>query len=257
MFEDSCRFFYTNETHKFYSNMISSLNISLGFDDFNLLNMLELDFVHLLQEESSFNSTSLMDNKLYMSCEPRESSDPNIMNEELHCRDELAEFTSEYVLDVLKPATSYQLRIEVVNAFGKSAAYFTPEIKVPFELNPILEKYEIKNGQEVYSLECSTPLVETKRLQLSWFKDGQLISSSNESISRDPATHEQLINNPTEQHRAFSSELVFRNISKNSHGVYVCQLTYNDDLFPLETNISYVFISRSNFYSIYISSCLV
>jgi hypothetical protein len=110
----------------YYKDLIQGLNKTLDFKDFNLMHLLQLDFVHLLQEENTFNSTILTDNKVYLSCEPKTSE--SSFSEELHCVDELADFSGKYVFENLKPMTSYQFRIEVINTFGKSSTYYTPQI---------------------------------------------------------------------------------------------------------------------------------
>jgi hypothetical protein len=112
--------------NSYYKNLISGLNQTLDFKDFNLMHLLQLDFVHLLQEENTFNTTILTDNKIYLSCEPKTSE--ATLSEELHCVDELADFSDKYVFENLKPMTSYQFRIEIINTFGKSTTYYTPQI---------------------------------------------------------------------------------------------------------------------------------
>jgi hypothetical protein len=138
MYDDSCRLHSNKKMNAYYKDLIQSLNKTLDFKDFNLMHLLQLDFVHLLQEENTFNSTILTDNKIYLSCEPKTSE--SSFSEELHCVDELADFTSNYAFENLKPMTSYQFRIEIINTFGKSSTYYTPEVDGNFfNLNMLVQ----------------------------------------------------------------------------------------------------------------------
>jgi hypothetical protein len=98
----------------------------------------------------------------------------------------------------------------------------------------------MRNSKDFYSLECSTPLINTQNLHFVWYKNGQVIPTN------DTTNYEQFPRAPTDENRAFSNELVFNQEARNMHAVYTCSLVYTDDFLHLEKNVSYVFISKSN-----------
>lgn len=89
--------------------------------------------------------------------------------------DQLADFQTPYILTDLTPLTTYQFRIELVTAFGKSNVYLTESVSVPFELNPI---GIVTTSQQYSSLICSTPLIDNSRFSFTWFRNDDLLSEA-------------------------------------------------------------------------------
>jgi hypothetical protein len=98
----------------------------------------------------------------------------------------------------------------------------------------------MKNSKDFYSLECSTPLTNIENLHFVWYKNGHVI------MANDTRDYEQFQREPTNENRAFSNELVFKQEARSMHAAYTCSLVYTDDFLHLEKNVSYVFISKSN-----------
>ena len=107
-------------------------------------------------------------------------------------------------------------------------------------MNPIIQKIETRNNKEFYSLECSTPLINTKKLEIYWYKNGELIAEN------DTLYFEQIIRQPTSDRQMFISELKFKQDAQNTHGIYTCSLNYVDMFLHLVKNESYFFITKSN-----------
>lgn len=73
----------------------------------------------------------------------------------------------------LIPMTTYQFRIELMTAFGKSRVYTTESIQVPFELKPLMVATRGGTTDTQYSLKCSTSLIEPSKLKFVWFRNEQ------------------------------------------------------------------------------------
>ena len=237
MYEDSCNLFSNSKVESYYKNVIDKLKTQSS-SSFNLIHLLQANILSLLQEDSYLNNSLLIDKKTYPECEPKPTA--FFLTEELHCSDELADYTDTYTIENLTPSTSYQFRIEIANAFGKSDSYLTDRIEVPFPLNPIVEKDEIRNGKEYYSLECSTPLFDTKKLQFKWFRNEKLISPNDSNF-------EQVLHQPMSQN-TFSTELIFKDSTNAKNSVYTCSLVYTDDHLVIAKNESFVYRTKSNLY---------
>jgi hypothetical protein len=128
MYDDSCNLYSNSKVESYYKSLIDKLKRSSSPDsNFNLIHLLQENLMSVLQESSTFNNTMLIDKKLYPECEPK--TNVFFLTEELHCSDELADFTETYVLENLVPTTRYQFRVEVASAFGKSDSILSKEIE--------------------------------------------------------------------------------------------------------------------------------
>lgn len=233
MYDDSCYLYSNSQIENQYRKLIDSLkNISTWSETrslpvtFNLINLLQ-EYHYNLAEDNLFANVTLLDKKKYPGCEPKPSQ--TLFDDELDCSDQLAEFNQTYTMRDLLPATSYQFRVELASAFGVSATRFTESVQVPFTVNPIEEK----NKAEVYSLECSTPLVNTEYLKFAWFKNEQPIGEND--------TRYEILR-PADR-ASTTSELRFKaNTAVNYNGLYTCSLTFvkNDELM-LTQNQTYLF----------------
>jgi hypothetical protein len=237
MYDDSCNLFSTSKIESYYKYLIDTYKNRSNVN-FNLIHLLQGNILSLLHEDVySSNSTILIDKKTYPECESKPTA--FFFTEELHCSDELQEFTDNYVFDNLFPATSYQFKIEVASAFGKSDPFVTDAIEVPFPLNSIVEKNEMRNNDTFTSLECSTTLLDTRRLQFKWYYNEKLISSND-------SNYEQIMHKPLNENEGavFSIELIFKQDPKELHGLYTCSLIFTDELFSVARNQTYIFRTK-------------
>ena len=237
MYDDSCNLFSNTKVENYYKTLIDKLKTSAK-SSFNLIHLLQANILSLLQENLNINSSILIDKKSYPECEPKPTA--FFLTEELHCSDETAEYTDTYVFENLIPSTTYQFRIEVANAFGKSATILTDRIEVPFPLNDIVERDETRNNKPYYSLECSTPLLETRKLEFKWYKNEQLILTND-------TDYEQVLHQPMNEYAGaiFSTELIFKDSAKKNHAFYTCSLSYVDDTTTLTKNDSFIYRSKT------------
>jgi hypothetical protein len=194
VYDDSCNFYSDSSTDNYYKSLIERLKgsstspssaASNNITFFNLIHLLQADFFNLV-EEKAFSNVTLIDRKKYASCEPKVNSKPATSRsrysltsslDELDddsCSDQLADYTSPYTLSNLIPLTSYQMRIELVTAFGKSSVFLTEPVQVPFELS--LSVTEQASSQ--YSFKCATPILVADRLSFVWYKNEQRLSDS-------------------------------------------------------------------------------
>lgn len=236
MFDGSCNLYSNSKVESYYANLLDKFKNSVKNSNFNLIHLLQANIISVLEENSAFNNTVLIDKKLYPECEPKPSA--YFLNEELHCSDEVAEFTDTYVLDNLIPSTRYQFRVEVANAFGRSESVLTKEIEIPFPLNKIVERDEMRGNKEYYSLECSTTLLDTRRLRFEWHQNYTLISGNNEDF-------DQVLHQPLSEHSGdgiFSTELIFKKAqSTKFNGLYTCSLIYKEVFFNVTKNETFVY----------------
>jgi len=109
-------------------------------------------------------------------------------------------------------------------------------LKVPFTLNPIMEKSENNSST---SLVCSTPIIETKNLQFFWYRYDMLIEKNN-------TDYEQTLIQPVGENKnaLFSTELKFKASHKYLDGFYTCSLVFNEDFYSLVKNESIIFRPR-------------
>jgi hypothetical protein len=244
MYDDSCNFYSNSKIDNFYKNLIEKLKKSSSSSSststsnnlsFNLMHLLQADFFNLV-EEHALTKVTILDRKAYAGCEPKPSD--NVLEDEMNCSDQLADYMPTYTLDNLVPATDYQFRVEIASPFGLSKTYYSESIQVPFSLNPIVEKSQGDN----YSLECSTSILDTRRLTFQWFRNGSAISFNNSSSQSND--YETRLNMPDEQSdgRLFSSVLLFKAPSAKLNGVYTCSLAYSNgrDIY-LNRNVSFLF----------------
>ena len=127
MYDDSCNLFSNSKVESYYRNLIDKLKKNSPSSNFNLIHLLQANILSLLKENFNLNNTMLVDKKTYPECEPKPTA--FFLTEELHCSDEIAEFTDTYVLENLVPSTRYQFRIEIANPFGRSESFLTEEIQ--------------------------------------------------------------------------------------------------------------------------------
>ncbi len=126
IYDDSCNLYSTSEVESQYEKLIDSLKKKSN-SSFNLIHLLRGNILSLMQEDSNLNNKIMIDKKIYPECEPKPAK--FLYTEEIHCNDELNDFNETYIMDNLSPATNYQFKIEVANAFGKSAAFITDQIE--------------------------------------------------------------------------------------------------------------------------------
>ena len=110
-------------------------------------------------------------------------------------------------------------------------------LSVPFPLNEIAEINETRNDRQFYSLACSTPLVKTNNLSFKWYLNERLLLANDSG-------YEQVLHQPLDRYEggfAFSSELVFKESAKKSHGYYTCVLTYSDDSYAISKNTTFFY----------------
>ena len=244
MFDDSCNLYSSASLEDHYRQLIEKLK---GNSDFELMHLLQANVFSLLQEDQLLNNSLLVDKKTYPDCEPRSNS--FYLNEDLHCSDELADYSDTYEFEHLVPLTTYQFRVEVVNAFGKSDSLLTEPLDVPFPLQPIRERDDdddaaagVESTARFYSLECATPLVVPSssggaaafKLAFKWFKNNVAIEDT------DPNYERRLKSSQA----GLASELVFRQSAlahTAPHGaVYTCSLVFTDDNVVVARNESFV-----------------
>lgn len=240
MYDDSCNLFSNRNMDNYYKTLIDRIKQSNSDSNFNLIHLLQGDLLNKLEENLNFNNSIVIDKKVYPDCESKPMSAD--LGEELHCRDDLADFNEIYELDDLVPLTSYQFRLEVANAFGKSLPILSEIIEIPFPLNPIVE-HEPSDKHNFYSLECSTSLTETAKLQFKWYRNQQLIDLNDTNfrlVTKQPSLNDQV----------FSSVLEFQGDAKKLSGFYTCSLCFVDDFIHLAKNESLVFIPTSKFFQL-------
>ena len=91
-----------------------------------------ISLIHLLQgdatrpSDADANDTLLVDTKTYTECEQKPAQ--FFFAEEQHCSDVLQEYADTYRFDGLVPTTTYQFKVQVANAFGKSVPVITDPI---------------------------------------------------------------------------------------------------------------------------------
>ncbi len=236
MHEDSCNLYSDFKTNNYYKDLIEKLKGSSN--EFNLIHLLQANILSLVQEDSDFKSTSLVDKKTYPDCEPKPSA--FFLTEDLHCSDELADYTEVYTMSNLIPTVNYQFKIEIYNAFGKSSSFYTEEIQVPFPINEIKENDEVRENQAYYSLECSTSLLRHEKLKFEWYKNEQLIKLD------DTQHYEQKIHQIVDENnrKLFTSELVFKQSVRNQTAFYECSVSFLDDSIQISKNKSFLYIQK-------------
>lgn len=126
------------------------------------------------------SNITINDPKSYAGCQSLSSSNRGD-DQEATCGDQLAEFTSPYVMTDLVPMTSYQFRIELMTAFGKSRVYMTETVQVPFELRPLMVAFRGGASDTQYSLKCATPLLDAAKLKFAWLKNDQRLRDDDKS----------------------------------------------------------------------------
>jgi hypothetical protein len=100
---------------------------------------------------------------------------------------------------------------------------------VPFDLNPIIENIK----DELYSLQCATSILDTRKLKFKWFKNEQSLME-NETISYE-------ITSPKISNDMFYTELILKLDPRNSAGYYTCSLTYTGETVLISKNQSILF----------------
>ncbi len=134
--ENSCDFFSSQTVESYYNNLIDLVR-NRSSSSFNLLHLLRGNILSVLQEELTWtNKMLLADTKSIATseCESRHST------AEIHCSDQLFDFEENYTFYNLTPGTSYQFKVQVSNAFGRSDSFVTREVQVPFPIDPIIER---------------------------------------------------------------------------------------------------------------------
>jgi hypothetical protein len=125
-YDDSCNLYSTSEVESYYEKLMDDLKKKSN-STFNLIHLLRGNILSLVQEDSSLNNKILTEKKIYPECEPKPSK--LLHSEEIYCNDELNDFKDTYIFENLSPATNYQFKIEVANAFGKSSSFITEQIE--------------------------------------------------------------------------------------------------------------------------------
>lgn len=217
--ENSCNFYSSQEIETYYNNLIEEIK-NQSNSNFNLLHLLRGNILTVLDEDLSWsNRMHLADTKSITTteCESRHST------AEIHCSDQLSNFTKNYAFDNLVPGSSYQFKIQVTNAFGQSQSVITEVVEVPFPLDPITEKTNIVNNQSTVSLLCYTSLKNNRNLKFKWYRNEQL-------ITKEDANFEQVVTDSSEDSwKNFMSELKFKVSSSQLNGYYTCSLEYADN----------------------------
>ena len=97
----------------------------------------------------------------------------------------------------------------------------------------------MRANKEYYSLECSTTLLDTKRLQFEWYLNATLISSS------DP-DFEQVLHQPLSQYPGaiYSTELIFKKATTKLNGVYTCSLIYKGENMNITKKETFIYRSK-------------
>jgi hypothetical protein len=99
----------------------------------------------------------------------------------------------------------------------------------------------MRGNKQYYSLECSTSLLNTKKLQFEWHQNETLISSDN-------ANFEQVLHQPLSKQTGdgvYSTELIFKNPSSSKiNAIYTCSLIYKDDAFNITRNETFLYMSK-------------
>lgn len=125
-YDDSCNLYSTSEVESYYEKLMDDLKKKSN-STFNLIHLLRGNILSLVQEDSSLNNKILTEKKIYPECEPKPAK--LLHSEEIYCNDELNDFKDTYTFENLSPATNYQFKIEVANAFGKSSSFITEQIE--------------------------------------------------------------------------------------------------------------------------------
>ncbi len=229
--ENSCDFFSSQTVESYYNNLIDLVR-NRSSSSFNLLHLLRGNILSVLQEELTWtNKMLLADTKSIATseCESRHST------AEIHCSDQLFDFEENYTFYNLTPGTSYQFKVQVSNAFGRSDSFVTREVQVPFPIDPIIERTDPDSN--VTSLVCTTPLKARQNLEFKWYRNEQVISVEDSNFEQ------KVLNDP------FRSELKFRVASDQLNGYYTCALDYLDDysMKVVSTNTSIIFRTRCKF----------
>lgn len=228
--ENSCDFFSSQGVEAYYNSLIEQVRNRTN-SNFNLLHLLRGNILTVLQEDLSWtNKMLLADTKSIATseCESRHST------AEIHCSDQLFDFEENYVFQNLTPGTKYQFKVQVVNAFGKSDAFITEVVDIPFPINPILEK----TNSNITSLECTTSLRSTKNLAFNWYRNEKLISKSDGNF-------DQLEVQPSGT-QLFKSELKFKVASDQLNGYYTCSLDFTDyySMKVVSRNVSIIYRTK-------------
>ena len=100
----------------------------------------------------------------------------------------------------------------------------------------------MRGNKEYYSLECSTTLLDTKKLQFEWQQNNTVIPSNN-------ADFEQVLQQPLGQYpgAVYSTELIFKKASNKLNGIYTCSLIYKGDHFNITKNETFFYRSKGDF----------
>lgn len=229
-YKDNCNLYTTPEVKSYYFETIEKLKQLNIESNLNLV-YLNNDLSSTIKEDQLYNYTILIDKKSYSYCENRTSYS---FNDESYCNDEIADFKDTYTMDNLIPLTSYQFRIEITNIFGISRPYYTEIVHVPFKLNKIVY-FDVSNENKFSKLECSTDLIENKKLKFRWFRERNIIENHDKNFSQ----------NDKIDLSTFKSELIFHGEDNQFIGHYTCQLIYEFQETKLITNTTYLFLPKS------------
>jgi len=104
----------------------------------------------------------------------------------------------------------------------------------------------MRGNKQYYSLECSTSLLNTKKLQFEWYQNETLISSDNpdfEQVLHQPLSAKTIVDG------VYSTELIFKNVSSpNLNALYTCSLVYKDETINITKNETYIYRSKGKKY---------
>jgi hypothetical protein len=238
--ENSCNFYSSQGVETYYNNLIEKIKKKSN-SNFNMLHLLRGNILTVLDEDLTLsNRMYVADTKSIANteCESRHST------AEIHCSDQLSDFSDNYVFYNLVPGTSYQFKIQVTNAFGQSQSIITELFEVPFPISPITEKTSQDNKSTI-SLLCSTSLRNTRNLRFKWYRNEQL-------ITKEDANFEPVITDPSgESQEVFRSELKFKVSSSQLNGYYTCSLEYVDNFWhrTVSRNQSIIFRTKCMIFS--------
>ena len=101
----------------------------------------------------------------------------------------------------------------------------------------------MRGSREYYSLECSTSLLDTKKLQFEWYQNETLISSKNTDF-------DQVLHQPLSQSAGdglYSTELIFKSVSSKLNALYRCSLIYKGDNINITKNETFIFRAKGNY----------
>ena len=125
--DNTCDFYSTPTVESFYNALIEEIR-NRSKADFNLLHLLRGNILSVLQENMSMsNKMLLVDSKpiAHPECEHRQ----DLSSGEIHCNDQLFDFSDNYLFRGVVPGYTYQFKLQVSSAFGLSDNYITKQIE--------------------------------------------------------------------------------------------------------------------------------